>query len=516
MSAEVEAAHLANPTPAWLTTALAAGLTMEEQYLYELMVVTLNFTHAQYVCLKEMGGYSEMADLNQWKYKEISSWCHNMGRLSAARGGRTFGDLKVRQLQAIAWYVTDTLLRGQVIDVDEFKLDPDEYRQRAAFDYDNSQTTVTLDKPAKFEYKNWISWEDSVYRYFDSVYNVRGLPLSYVIRKDLAAGTQISTLDRHDQLVHTAAIEGFFFDMDNRVVLDVIKECVLDTAAETWIKNLKCGRTAMKALQSHYDGSAEGEGRIVIAKQTLEKLFYRHEFTFSFEKYVTALNGIFKTLERYNEPMYESDKVKSLLDKCQNNNTEFKQSVQMCRTLHTQFEDAVTFLKKEVGRIFPDVKGTGRKRNISNVNKGKGGKSNMVNGVDISDLSRWYQDEEFKKLPQWAQKKIATHPTHMKSNEGKRKKKKEARDSRSAAAVTTDGATGGGVSEVQDHQNRLVASIINGMSNATRTRIQTSAPVVQFPSNGSRAVSSARRSAHSNSTPDDSSQVTFDHLGNPV
>ena len=150
------------------------------------------------------------------------------------------------------------------------------------------------------------------------------------------------------------------------------------------------------------------------------------------------------------------------------------------------------------------------------MNKGKGGKSNVVNGVDISDLSRWYPDEEFKKLPQWAQKKIATHPTHMKSNEGKRKKKKEARDSRSAAAVTTDGATGGGVSEVQDHQIRLVASIINGMSNATRTRIQTSAPVVQFPSNGSRAVSSARRSAHSNSTPDDSSQVTFDHLGNPV
>ena len=46
--------------------------------------------------------------------------------------------------------------------------------------------------------------------------------------------------------------------MDNRVVLDVIKECVLDTAAETWIKNLKCGRTAMKALHSYYDGLAEG------------------------------------------------------------------------------------------------------------------------------------------------------------------------------------------------------------------------------------------------------------------
>ena len=185
----------------------------------------------------------------------------------------------------------------------------------------------------------------------------------------------------------------------------------------------------------------------------------------------------------------------------------------MCRTLHTLFEDAVTYLKKEVGRIFPDVKGTGRKRNISNVNQGKGGKSNVVNGVGISDLSRWYPDEEFKKLPQWAQKKIATHPNHMKTNEGKRKKKKDTRDSRSATAVTTNGATGGAATgnTAADQHNRLVASIINGITNATRT----SAPVVSLPSNRSCTVSSARRT-QSHSTPDDSSQVTFDYLGNPV
>ena len=105
-------------------------------------------------------------------------------------------------------------------------------------------------------------------------------------------------------------------------------------------------------------------------------LFYRQEFTFSFEKYVTSLNAIFKTLERYNEPMYETNKVKALLDKCQNNNVEFKQAVQMCRTLHTNFEDAVTYLKTEVGRIFPDIKGGGKKRTISNVNKDGNGRKN--------------------------------------------------------------------------------------------------------------------------------------------
>ena len=91
----------------------------------------------------------------------------------------------------------------------------------------------------------------------------------------------------------------------------------------------------------------------------------------------------------------------------------------------------------------------------------------------------------------------------MKTNEGKHKKKKDARDSRSAAAVTTDGTTGDAATgnTAADQQNRLVASIINGITNATRS----SAPVVQFPSNESRAVSSARRNTQSHSTPDDSS-----------
>ena len=477
----------APPQPAWLVAATGLGLNPDEQELYELMVNHLRFTHEQYVCLRNLGGYGTLRDLDQWGYKDIRDWCQNMARVTQNRGGRTFGDLKVKQLQAISWYVTDTLLRGQLIDVDEFKAQPGEYRMRAEFDYNNSQDkTVIVDKPAKFEYKKWIGWEESVYRYFDSVKNTRGVPLSYVIRKDLPAGTDVAALSRHDQLIHNAQITGFFFDRDSEKVINIIKESLLDTEAESWIRNIKCGRAAMKALQGHYDGPAEARNRIATANQQLEKLFYRHEFTFNFEKYVTALNGIFKTLERYDEPMYETNKVKALLDKCQNNNQEFKQAVQLCRTLHNTFEDAVTYLKTEVGRIFPDIKGMGgRKRNISNVNKGKKN-SNKVNGVDISDLSRWYSDEEFKKLPRWAQKKIATHTSHMEKHSEKRQKKRAARNA--SAVGTGSGETKSEVTTPADNeqQNRLVAAVINGVHNASRN--SSTPPTVQFPANGSRAT----------------------------
>ena len=498
--------------PAWLAAANGLGLNQDEIELYELMVNHLRFTHDQYVCLRNQGGYSTLRDLDQWGHQAITTWCSNMSRLALNRGGRTFGDLKVKQLQAMSWYVTDTLLRGQVIDVDEFKAQSDEYRLRAQYAFDNSQdTSVAVDKPAKFEYKKWIGWEESVYRYFDSILNQRGVPLSYVIRKDLPNGVTTATLSRHEQLVYGAQLTGFFFELDTVKVLNILKECLLDSEAESWIKNIKCGRLAMKALQDHYDGPAEGRNRISTANQQLEKLFYRHEFTFSFEKYVTALNSIFKTLERYNEPMYETNKVKALLDKCQNNNVEFKQAVQMCRTLHTNFEDAVTYLKTEVGRIFPDTRGGGKKRTISNVNKSGKKNKNLVNGINISEPGKWYSDEEWKKLPQWAQKKIATNASHIKNNKDKRQKKRAARNT---SAVGSNSATGETTDPTDAAQNRMVAAVINGLHNASRNG--SAPPVVQFPSNGSRAtqVAAARRSQ--NPPPDDTSQITFDHLGNPV
>ena len=68
------------------------------------------------------------------------------------------------------------------------------------------------------------------------------------------------------------------------------------------------------------------------------------------------------------------------------------------------FDTAVTYLKTEFGSIFPGVRVTGgRKRTIANLSskgKGKGkGKDKIVNGIDISNLTCWYPEEENTKLP---------------------------------------------------------------------------------------------------------------------
>lgn len=85
----------------------------------------------------------------------------------------------------------------------------------------------------------------------------------------------------------------------------------------------------MKILQDHFDGPAGGKGRITMAKQKLEKLFYWHEFTFT----------VRSTSQRW--------------------------------MAHS--------------RLWRHTKSLGTFSNVYT-----GDKSKAVNGVDISDLSSWY------------------------------------------------------------------------------------------------------------------------------
>jgi len=97
----------------------------------------------------------------------------------------------------------------------------------------------------------WNKWKESVYIYLDSIVGKSGAPLSYVIRKDLEAGTKWEELERKVQQIHTAPLQGFTFNLDSKRVLTLLKELCLDTEAETWSRNIKCDRAAMKALQLH-------------------------------------------------------------------------------------------------------------------------------------------------------------------------------------------------------------------------------------------------------------------------
>jgi len=241
----------------------------------------------------------------------------------------------------------------------------------------------SADKPNKFKYANWNKWEESVYIYLDSIVGKSGAPLSYVIRKDLEAGTKWEELERKVQQIRNAPLQGFTFNLDSKRVLTLLKELCLDTEAETWFCNIKCCRAAMKALQLHYDGPDESKRSKGEAKSKIKNVYYKHEGIFTFEKFVTNLYDAFHILEKYGEPLYEEENLRLLFTKSQNAHPEFKQEVVICRSQCSTFASAVIYLKTVVARLFPDVAKSKSRRNVSSSKTSK-----EINGVDISDLSR--------------------------------------------------------------------------------------------------------------------------------
>ena len=164
------------------------------------------------------------------------------------------------------------------------------------------------------------------------------------------------------------------FTRDSRKVLYILKEMTLVTDAETWIKGLKCSRKEMQKLQPYYYGTSEGARRKEVARADIRKILYKNENTFTFEKYVTKLRGVFNLLEKYDVPLYEEQMVKNLLDHIMSPNTDFKTEVNICRSSHSYtFVKASTYLSTVVAIIYPYARpssGRFRKRSIYAAGRG--------------------------------------------------------------------------------------------------------------------------------------------------
>ena len=193
------------PLPQWVIEADTLGLQGEHRQLHQLLREFHHFNKDQCTKLRAEG-YSSLSDLVNWKYKEIRSLLENLSNRPTTRGGQHFGDRRIRELQALSWFLTDRSRRGLSFDLDLYRQEATEYISFAAIDSEIASDEAA-DKPDKFKYANWSKWEESVYIYLDSIVAKSGVPLSYVIRKDLDEDVEWKDLDRRTQQIHTAPLE---------------------------------------------------------------------------------------------------------------------------------------------------------------------------------------------------------------------------------------------------------------------------------------------------------------------
>ena len=78
-----------------------------------------------------------------------------------------------------------------------------------------------------------------MYTYFTATKNSLGVLLTYVIRKTPAPSSIVTY--REQEIIQNAPLQGNRFYHDTKKVLAILKELIVDTDAEKWMKGKRCG-----------------------------------------------------------------------------------------------------------------------------------------------------------------------------------------------------------------------------------------------------------------------------------
>ena len=102
-------------------------------------------------------------------------------------------------------------LKDKIIDINNFKTDiiDDDIGESRIYFEDTRDVKRELRKPKELSCENRTQWEDSIYNYFASGGNSHGMPLSYIIRKDISVPEERG--NRYVQIIYQASLLGNMF-----------------------------------------------------------------------------------------------------------------------------------------------------------------------------------------------------------------------------------------------------------------------------------------------------------------
>lgn len=380
-------------------------------------------------------GFVTLDDYGFNTEKEVNEMIKRICALPPARGGAHIGQLHLKKMQALLFWIFDQ--KRQSLPLDHLAFDDD-----AIVDCIEKMNldTLTADDdnikspgPLQTSTTGWIQWELAFENFLSGLKSKQMLPLSYVIRKDLPLNHIHVT--EASRLLYQVPLVGQLYSADNNKVYRHLKECVVKTDGWEWIKAFDVqqdGRLSMQKLRSHYDGPAAISKRLALANQLIKELHYKNEQSFPFEAFITKLNGAYQVLAENGEGKTPRAKIEELLNKITCNNTDIRAAIGAIRMnsgFNNDFTLTVNKLSEAVTQIFPSQHNNRDRRRVSGVNhasgrgsnrggrgRGRGGRGHgggrggrgptIVNGVDISMPDRYYTADEWKKLPVETRKEL--------------------------------------------------------------------------------------------------------------
>ena len=406
-------------------------------------------------------GVTEMDTLRRLSNSAIDNMAKRITSLPANRGGARFGEIYLTRVKALCLWAKERQLMSQIIDGNLFTnaiLNDYLDKLELASDIAAAGTTVKPETPEKFKAIYWVSWKRAFWNWLSSMKSTNTVPLTYVIRK---AGIDMATYafaDDEERRLYKVALAGPKYMCDRTNVYQLLKGLFIDTEGWSWMSKwdrTQDGRRAWQDACAHYDGPGETQKRIVQARANISELFYKSESSFSFEKFSTRLREAYAIMEDNEEPILPQTQVRDMCDRITCEHTAVVTAVTNVRTgrddngdrYRDNFASAANHISEVISQAFPKLqsrgfnkrqrvaslggRGPGRGRGRggrpfdrggrgrwnpgrggyndrrgsssgrSNYTSGRGshpGGSKVSNGVDISDLTRWYSEEELSRV----------------------------------------------------------------------------------------------------------------------
>jgi len=166
----------------------------------------------------------------------------------------------------------------------------------------------------------WKKFMEELSSNLAMIVGVQGVPLNYIIRKDVVPHFDPS-IPYDEAIIQGVAMDGPAFKIDARTVHQIILRNVHeDSDAYVYLKPLlhrQAGSLDIQALRGRYQSEASVQAIINNAKSILCNLRYKNERSFSFERFSAKFQRAYDDLEEAGRQVHNGDIVDALWQKIQ-------------------------------------------------------------------------------------------------------------------------------------------------------------------------------------------------------
>ena len=387
--------------------------------------------------IAENEGFESLIDLGVMEGdKDVLEMAKRLSTRAANNGRVLLGTVQIKRLQAVVWWVRDHQRRGLAPLAADFSVAVMNTSMTLKnVDKERGHLDASIKDLLKFEPNDFDIHEDTFLNLLAQTSEAVREPIRYIARARIPPAVFV---DEREERMFQMAMTGPGFEDDNRAVFRLLKGYLIGSAGWAWIEPMNSredGRAAFWAWSNHYNGQGELSKRTSLAKSRVETLHYKNEQSISFEKYTELLTKCFTTLDKDpDERVSNRQKIERLLKGIKTPDTELL----ACKAVISQnyradFTGACAYFGQEVAQLHGGAQmesRKNRKRRISEVATGRGrgrgrgrggryvsrggrgnrdgrgrgtgaqgrGTATIINGVDVTDPTRSFQDSEWESL----------------------------------------------------------------------------------------------------------------------